>query len=59
MRQSSPRNLGNSARNPVGGGLERIVGQMGVAGGGLNLVVPEQLAEYQWPASHERAFVII
>ena len=38
------RDLGDRARNPVGGRLDRIVGEMGVAGGGLHLVVPEQQA---------------
>ena len=49
------RDLRDPARNPVGGGLDRIVGEMGVAGGGLDLVVPEQLADHRQALADQQA----
>ena len=37
-------NLGDPACNAVGGGLDRIVGEVRIAGGGLDLGVPQELA---------------
>ena len=48
------RDLRDPARNPVGGGLDRIVGEMGVAGGGLHLVVPEQLPDHRKALAHQQ-----
>ena len=44
-----PCNFRDPARDAVGGCLNGVVGEVGVAGGGLHLVVPEQLADH-WKA---------
>ena len=45
-RAGSTRHLSDPAGDPVCGRLDGIVGEMGVAGGGLHLGVPEQFADH-------------
>ena len=59
------RNLGYAANDAVRSGLSGIVGEVGVAGGGLDLGVPEQLADhgqafaYQETAAGEGVSVLV
>ena len=43
-----PYYCGNAARDAVGGGLDGIVGEVGIAGCGLHLGMSEQLADHPW-----------
>ena len=45
-RAGSPRHLSDPAGDAVCGGLDGIVGEVGVARGGLHLGVPEQFADH-------------
>ena len=40
--------------NSVGGGIERIVGEVGIAGRSLHLAVAEQLADHRQPFTDEQ-----
>ena len=42
-----PRDFRDPVGNPVGGGLERVVGEMGVAGRHVHVAVTQQLADHR------------
>ena len=50
-----PATSGNSCRDAVGGGLNGIVGEVGIARRGLDVVVTEQLSDHGEALADEQA----
>ena len=53
MKLVREQRVGDSAGDAVGSGLDGIVREMGVTGGGLDLGVPEQLADHRQPLTDQ------